>query len=387
MSPLYDGTMNRGSLFAGACAAMFLFGIILAILGALFGLPEMRARLDLSLLEQGHILLSLFGGVFVSTLLAGPAIHRYGGRGVLTAGGTLAGVGFVLLSEASGFTSAAGAALSLGLGGGALNTAANALVADLYPHNRGAMLNIVGVFFGVGAMSVPTALALFGRVSVVLLSAAALTAVVAVWYASMQFPVAAVDATFSATASLHSVRLPGVILLACLLAFQSGIEGSIGGWVSTYAGFKGGSGQAATAVLAGFWTAMVAGRLLGARLVRRVEKATLVVFCGAVSAGGCALLLASTSMLSMLIGAVLAGLAFAPVYPTILAVAADRHPRQAATIFGFLFAAGLVGGMIVPWAVGRVAEAYGMQAGMALPVAGAAAVAILAFFVGGERDV
>jgi MFS family permease len=100
---------DRRSLFLAAGGAMFVFGITLAALGALFGMAEVRERIHVDLAQQGDIFLMLYFGVFVSTIIVGP-------------------------------------------GGGGLNTAANALVADLYPDNRGTMLNLLGVFYGCGAV-------------------------------------------------------------------------------------------------------------------------------------------------------------------------------------------------------------------------------------------
>ena len=61
-------------LFGGAATGIFVFGIVMAVLGTLFGLPEMRARLQIDMAQQGNVFLLLFMGILVSTLVAGPAI-------------------------------------------------------------------------------------------------------------------------------------------------------------------------------------------------------------------------------------------------------------------------------------------------------------------------
>ena len=43
-------------MFAAACAGMFCYGIVLALLGALFGLPAFRDRVGMSFQQQGAIL-------------------------------------------------------------------------------------------------------------------------------------------------------------------------------------------------------------------------------------------------------------------------------------------------------------------------------------------
>ena len=377
---------NRMLLFWGACAGMFLFGIVLAVLGALFGLPEMRTRLDVNLARQGDIFLLLFFGIFLSTILVGPMIDSFGNKVVLTVSATLVAVSLVMFASAHTFYAAIGAAAMLGFGGGGLNTSANALVADIYPENRGAMLNVLGTFFGFGALLIPfLAAAITGRLSSeqLLLIAAALAALCGLAYLMMTFPKARETAGFSFLASLKAVRIPGVLMLGILLFFQSGNEASIGGWTSTYiVSSLGAQPQTATWILAFYWAALMIGRVISARLLRWVSKPRLVLASSIGSIAGCAVLVASHSIGVMWIGAIITGLSFAAIYPTTLAIAADRYERLAGTIFGLLFAMGLVGGMLFPWIIGQVAQAQrNVRAGMVVPVIGAVAISIVATWI------
>jgi len=228
---------NRSRLFAGAGAAMFVFGIVLAILGALFGLPEMRERLGIDLVQQGDIFLALFFGIFLSTIVVGPMIDSFGNKAVLTTSAALVSIALFLFATSHSFIAAVLAALLLGFGGGGLNTAANALVSDIYPENRGAMLNILGTFFGIGALFVPllaaTITGLF-TIPELLLGAAALAAMCAVLYLVLPFPSAGDAVGFSMLASIKAIRTPGVLVFGLALICQSGNEAAIGGWTSTY---------------------------------------------------------------------------------------------------------------------------------------------------------
>ncbi len=89
----------RGRLFVAACAAMFVFGIVLAILGALFGLPAMRERLAVSLAQQGDIFLALFFGIFLSTIFVGPMIDSFGNKVVLTVSAALVTIANSIVAE------------------------------------------------------------------------------------------------------------------------------------------------------------------------------------------------------------------------------------------------------------------------------------------------
>jgi FHS family glucose/mannose:H+ symporter-like MFS transporter len=374
-------TKTRTRLLFGACAAMFVFGIVLAILGVLFGLPEMRERLGVTLIQQGDIFLALFFGVFLSTIIVGPMIDSFGNKLVLITSSVLVAIALCMFATAHSFLAATAAAFALGFGGGGLNTSANALVADLYSENRGPILNVVATFYGIGALLIPLlAATITGVFSIaqLLLTAAALAAVCAIGYVVLPFPAPREVIGFSLLASLKAARYPGVLLFGALLFCQSGNEAVIGGWTSTYAGSIGATPRVATWILAGYWAALTLGRVMGARLLAFVPKTRLVLASAIGSAIGSAVLLASTSIVILALGAAIAGLSFAAIYPTTLAIAADRYQRLAGTIFGLLFATGLCGGMLFPWLVGHIGQSATLRSGMAIPLVGALVVCTLA---------
>jgi len=373
--------MSRHRLFLGACAAMFVFGIVLAILGALFGLPAMRERLGITLVEQGDILLLLFFGVFLSTVIVGPMIDSFGNKSVLTVSAALVTLAFIALAFAHSFGSAVSAAIVLGFGGGGLNTSSNALVADLFPENRGAMLNVVGAAYGVGALLIPLlAAVLTGLFTIpqLLAVAAALAGVCTIFYVVLPFPPPREAIGFSLLASVKAIRIPGVLLFGLILFCQSGNESSIGGWTSTYLGSIGANTRIATWILGGYWAGLMAGRIAAAKFLRVMTKRTLVLGSAIGSLAGSAVMLWAPSIPVVALGAILTGFSFAAIYPTTLALAADRYERLAGTIFGLLLAIGLLGGMLFPWILGHIGQAYSVRAGMIVPLAGAIAICVIA---------
>jgi FHS family glucose/mannose:H+ symporter-like MFS transporter len=375
-------TGPRRRLFIAASAGMFVFGITLAMLGALFGLPAVRERIHADLAQQGDIFLVLYLGILLSTIIVGPIIDSFGNKIVMITSAVCVVAGLLGFVVARSFVSATVAAGILGFGGGGLNTAANALVADLYPEDRGAMLNLLGVFFGVGALLVPLLAA--SITSQVLIIATALAIACTIFYAILPFPPARTSEGFSIFASIRAAKYPGVLLFAFLLFCESGNESAIGGWTSTYAGSLGAEPRVATWILAAYWAGLMVGRIAGARLLAIMRKERLVFASGVGSAVGTAILLGGPSLITLAIGAAIVGLSFAAIYPTTLAIAADRYQRLAGTIFGLLFAVGLIGGMLFPFAIGHLSEHYGMRAAMLLPLLGAGAIVMLATMIARE---
>jgi FHS family glucose/mannose:H+ symporter-like MFS transporter len=380
----------RRPLFFAASGGLVLFGIVLALLGTLFGLPEMRARLHVNLGQQGDLFLLLYFGVLVASVLVGPLIDRIGNKAVLLVSAVLVTVALGGFAAAESFAAAAVSGFVLGVGGGALNIAANVLVSDLYGDERGPMLNLLGLFYGIGALLLPLLAASISALLTIrqlLICAAMLAALTAAAYALLRFPPAREAHGFSARQVAQVARYPGILLLAFLLFCQSGNEASIGGWTSTYAGALGAGARRATWVLTGYWAAMMAGRLLAARLLRRLGKAQLVFASSAGSVAGCAVLLLAHSVAALAAGVALLGLSFAAVYPTTLAIAGDRYPRFSGTVFGLLFSVGIVGGMTFPWVIGHLGESYGMRLPMALPLVSATMIcALVTVFRSRERN-
>jgi FHS family glucose/mannose:H+ symporter-like MFS transporter len=374
-------TSRRGVLFGGAATGIFVFGIVMAVLGTLFGLPEMRQRLKIDLAQQGNVFLLLYVGILLATLVAGPVIDSMGNKVILVASAALVASGMAGFAYAHSFGQAAIPAVLLGLGGGGLNTSTNALVSDLYGEKRGPMLNVLGIFYGIGALGIPLLVAVIAGhfpIAPQLLICAGLAGACALLFLAMQFPEASAAQSFSWREALQVARYPGVLVLGFLLFCQSGDEASIGGWTSTFVGETGLGARTATLILAGYWAALMVGRLLVARLLKFVGKRQLVLGSGLGALVGAAILLTSRLEGMLVAGVLLIGLSYAGVFPTALAIAGDTYRKMTGTVFGLLFAIALVGGMSFPWAVGQISQRLGVRYGMVVPLAGAAGICVLA---------
>lgn len=355
-----------------------------AVLGAVFGLPEMRARLQMTLAQQGNLFLLLYLGIFCASLIVGPMIDYAGNKMNLLISSLLVSAAMVWFARAHSFVSASLAALLLGLGGGGLNTCTNALVSDVYGEQRGPMLNLLGIFFGIGALCVPLlAASIEGQFTIpqLFLFCAVLAAVCAAGYALLSFPPSKASDTFSLRKAVSVAEYDGVLLLAFILFLESGNEACIGGWTSTFVNSIGYSARMATLVLASYWAALMVSRMLAARVLQAIGKSQLVLMTGLLSLLGCAALLSTRSLIVLFAGTALIGLSYGPIFPTTLAIAGDRYSQRAGTVFGFLFSIALMGGMLFPWSVGQVSQQLTVRAGMIVPLLGAVGIVLLSAVV------
>lgn len=175
------------------------------------------------------------------------------------------------------------------------------------------------------------------------------------------------------------LRRPLVILIGCLLFFQSGVEFTLGGFISTYL-TRGQtmSIQTASWILAGYWAALILARILSSRLLLNADPHRVVVIaavaaCAAASAAG---LLADPVFASAAI--VATGLTLSPIYPTVLGIAGSHYRQHSGTVFGILFTIALCGGMLLPWISGQLAQRTGLRAVFAVVATAFAVIAILA---------
>ena len=377
-------TNRRRVLFGGAATGIFVFGIVMAVLGTLFGLPEMRQRLTIDMAQQGNLFLLLYLGILLATLVAGPVIDSIGNKVILVTSAVLVASGMAGFAFAHSFGGAAVPAVLLGLGGGGLNTSANVLVSDLYGEDRGPMLNLLGIFYGIGALAIPLLAAVIAQhlpIARQLLLCAGLAAACALLFLTLQFPKLGGnrgDQGFSWRDLLRVARFPGLLVLGFLLFCESGNEASIGGWTSTYVAETGLGARTATLVLAGYWAALMVGRLLVARMLKVIGKRQLLLGSGVGALAGAAILLTSRLEGMLVAGVLLIGLSYAGVFPTALAIAGDTYKEMTGTVFGLLFAIALLGGMSLPWAVGQLSQQLGLRYGMVVPLAGAAGICALA---------
>jgi len=369
---------------------MFVFGMLIAMLGTLFGLPAMRERLGIDLAQQGDLFSVLFIGLLVSTTVVGPTLDRIGSKPVLVSASAMVTVALLAFALAHGFGAAALAALLLGVGGGWLNAATNALVSDVFPDDRGRMLNLLGTFFGIGALFVPLVVALFFNVLSIagtMVLCAGVAGASTVLCAVLPFPPPREGAAFSFAGMLGVAKDRGVLLFALLLLFQAGNETALSGWTSTYVGSVGWSPRVATLILVGYWIMAIAGRALSSRAQAWTGKERLVVISGVLSVSGCVVLLVAAGWLpGLAFGALMTSLGFSAIFPTVLAMAGDRYHRFAGTVFGFLFTVGNVGSITFPWALGHISQAFGVRLGMLVPLAGTVLMTACALVVAGRRS-
>jgi MFS transporter, FHS family, glucose/mannose:H+ symporter len=373
-------TIHRTSLVATVNACMFIFGVVLLLMGSL--LPS----LTLSSARAGSLGSFPLIGILTATVLVGPILDKVGAKPVLGAGLALIVVALAVMPSLASYPAMAAAALVYGFGGGMLNTTSNALVSDLSASGRGAALNVLGFSFSLGTVTAPLLMSLTANISAarVLRLLAVAPAVVLVLVAALRFPGPAHSAT-SLRSLLKILNDPLVWLFGTLLFFESDNENCMFVWAGKVVGdVLHLAAERADVARVGVSAAMGAGRLLAVIWLKWLGGRTLLLVSAAVTTVGAILVVAFESFAGMVAGFSVIGLGMSAIFPTALGLAGDRFPDKTGTAFGGIMAVALVGGALGP-AIGGWAASSSPSKVLLVPLIGGVAVAVLALTVSGRE--
>jgi MFS transporter, FHS family, glucose/mannose:H+ symporter len=370
---------SRRALFACACLGMLAFGIVLTTLGAV--LPSVIVRFGIDKAAAGALFLLMTFGILAGSLVFGPIVDRHGYRGMLAAATAFIIVGLEGIAFARGLDELRAAVVIIGLGGGVINGGANALVADISTEGKGANLNLLGVFFGIGAMGVPFVLgALSGAFShaAVLAAVGALVIVPLVVIMLTRFPAPKQAQGFPIAAAGRLFREPLLLLMGLMLFLESGIEITVGGWTSTFVKEElAVPERSALFLLSLYWMGMMLARLALGAILRRVSPFRVLYSCITIALIGTALLLSTERVAVAAIGVFLVGAGLAATFPTVLGFIGDRYAALSGTAFSLAIAMALVGGMLLPYAAGVLGGRYGLRGSLLIVPAALVTLTIL----------
>jgi len=366
---------------AAAYAGMLLFGIAMALLGSV--LPALSERLRVDLAQIGTLFLVMNLCILATSFALGPLMDRYGTKPPLVLGPLLVGAALARLATAGHYGDLVGGVGLLGVGGGAVNGAGNTLVADLHddPQSKSAALNLLGVFFGIGALLLPFAIGLLLEamgLGGILLAAAALCLLIAAHNAALRFPAPKQAERLPLREAARFLRDPVVILFGAMLFFQSANEFIVGGYVSTFLTREiGSSVRAASWVVAAYWAGLMLARVALSRVALRVPGPRIVIGSALAAAVGLAVLASARQAELAVAATVFVGTALSGIFPTALGMVGARYAAYTGTVFGLLFTAALTGGVTLPWLIGQVAQERGLRTALAFVVVTFLAVAAL----------
>jgi MFS transporter, FHS family, L-fucose permease len=391
---------NRVAL-AVVTAIFFMWGFITCLNDIL--IPHLKAAFSLTWVQAMLIQFTFFGAYFLMSLPAGRLVAAVGYKRGIVAGLAIAGVGALLFwpaAQAHVYGLFLGALFVLATGITVLQVAANPYVALLGPEQTSSSrltlaqsMNSLGttlapLFGGVLILSaaprteealarLPEAEALAYRVaeaqSVQLpyfgLAVTLFVLAVAIWMFRLP-TIAGVEDRPARGGLLAALRHRHLLFGVLAIFFYVGAEVSIGSVLVNFLSMPGiGEGmteQEATRYVSMYWGGALVGRLLGTWLLVRVDpRRLLAIFALVVIAMLAVTLVGSGAIAKWSVVGV--GLFNSIMFPTIFALAIGGLGPLTGQGSSLLVMA-IVGGAVIPLAMGWLADHHGLQVSFLLPM-------------------
>src|SRR5215831_1657998 len=212
---------NRNRVFAAACIGLLLFGIMLITVGSI--LPAITEKFESSGIKTGSLTWISPIGILFGSLIFGPIVDRFGYKTLLVVTTLLLIPSFQGLAFANSFFILQVCSFIIGIGGGILNGATNAVVSDISIGHKGASLSLLGAFFGFGALGMPLLLAVLSKhfdYSIILSWVGFSFLLVVIYFLLIKFPVPKHHQGFPLHAGMKLIKEPAILLIGFFLFFQ-----------------------------------------------------------------------------------------------------------------------------------------------------------------------
>ena len=376
-----------------ALMAVFTLAICLIILGSIS--IELMNSLNINANQFGTLVMGLFLTSCFVQLIIGPLVDKIGYKPVAILGFIVTGLSMFILAFASGFSLAFIACILLGVGAMSLNTVGNTLIPIVLYEGKDPVRasNFGTAFFGLGYVLTPllivfiiktlnqsysTALIIIGIISFVFLAFTVTTS----------FPQVSTGYKFSM--ALKVLSKPAVLIAALALFCYTALESTMGTWIKKLMEeLYGGSINVSASTKAGlvlslFGLAMTVGRFLTSTIKNLTSIGPKVItMMSIVSVLAILLLIIAKSPLLAIVAVLLVGLAFAPIFPTIIGVTFAKFDKSLyGSIFGIVFAVGLLGGTFLPKFIGKLSVGSTVQQSLPIAAIMAGILLVISLFIG-----
>ena len=375
-----------------ALMSVFSIAICFIILGSIS--IELMKSLQIDEGRFGSLVMALFLTSCIVQFIIGPSVDKFGYKPVAIIGFLVTSGSLLLLAFARSFSLAMLACILLGVGAMCLNTVGNTLIPVVLFNGKdpARASNFGNAFFGLGYVLTPllfifflNTLGLSYSTSVSIIGA--LVFVFLLFALMTSFPQVATGYKFSMAIKL--LGKAAVLIAALALVCYMSLEVTMATWIKPLMTELFGKGQGANAasnaglVLSLFGVAMMIGRFLASTMKNLTAKGgTVLTLMSFISVIAIVLMIMTKSPALAIVAVVLTGLSFAPLFPTIVGVTfAKFNPSLYGSIFGIIFAIGLLGGTFVPKFIGNMSVGRSVQGSLPIAAVMAGILFVISLFI------
>ncbi|HJW21266.1 MAG TPA: MFS transporter, partial [Candidatus Limnocylindrales bacterium] len=314
---------------------------------------------------------------YASASLAGGLLtERFGRRAPLGLAAATLAIGLAIAGRASSWEVFLAAAIPMGAGAGAIDGGLNGLILAIVGTGRGRALNLLHLFFSLGALAAPFVV---GRLvaggaawQLVMLATGVPALAVAGALALVSMPSGREERRSREEPSNRDSpppsparlgRLPRPLLfltfaIACYVASEIGVSS----WTVRFLHEL--PLETATLALSGFWAGLAVGRLAAAKWSDRFSHDAIAAAASCLAGIGVIVAVVSPSPAVSIAAIAIAGIGSGPVFPLIVAIGGELYPARVAAVAGTLTASAVLGGIVYPPLMGLMSESIGLAAGL-----------------------
>lgn len=371
-----DKKMSR--LVVLACALMFFYGFFLG--GTQLVITDIAAEFGVGTTGMGMLVSAQYAAAVIAPIAAGVLADRLGKKLPLIVASAAFGIGCALIGIAPALGIYIIGACLTGIGYSVCESLSSAALSDLGEAEGMRYINLSQGLLSVGAVISPILLRqlilhLNTQWRTLFFLCAAAFLILAVLLVGIKFP-SAPQTQSSASSNGRFFATALFLSLFISIVLYVGLENGFGYFVDTlfdsHANWA--TGLSAYAISA-YWLGMALSRMVCS--LRDYHPGKMLCTCFVIIAILFVLLPTLNSSVLAILLCGLVGVAYGPVWSTLVATAAARFPEQSAAAIGVMSTGCGLGGVIYPTVMGLMAEQVTLQAAFWMLAGTAAAGALL----------
>lgn len=360
--------------------SFFINGIAALIFGAI--MPYILSDYSMNYDYGGFLLSILSTGNLIASVIAGELLIKIGFKRGAVIMSALIPIGFLIMALTKNPIYLVITFFLCGFGRGSNSNISNTIVNKI-SHGDVNKLNILHSFFAVGAFIAPLIAAWFlnkeidWKILILSISIAAFIMPISYLFADLEKMIGIKSKDNNKKSKYDFLKKSEFYISSGILFFYIGVEYAVNGWIVTYLKDMGiMSTSMAQIVLSILWVIIIVGRLLTAKLGSKINTKNILFFNSIGVLVFYIFFLFQTNVYVIIF--VILGLGFflSGIYPTAVANTSKLFKNYDNYMGALLGIAGL-GGIIMPYVTGFIADIYSMYSGMLVILFSAVCMLIL----------
>ena len=342
---------NRSVLLWACGLAFFMFGLTSAMIGP--SLVDLATALGTTVVAMGLFRSARQIGQLIGFITFGKSADQMNLRSLALWGGCTMSMG-LLCTPFFNYHVALIAVVLWGVGHSIYNLAPNIIIGREFQAQSSSTMTMLHGVYGLGAICGPFLVEILRPFPIqnLYFICAFMTLMAALLYWFGTRACLANSPPSITHAEQHAIKFNPRILAPYIMGVLlfSGANFTASDWLHYYTEtIIGKSSITASIVTSSFWLAMTMGRFLMGWAVARSDEKRIIRFAALHAVIGAGMLCGSSfSIVFIVLGVILLGLGLAPVYPILMASAANRFAENRGQITGILAASSAIGAIVLP---------------------------------------